>query len=387
MYIRQLRVTNYRSLKDVRIGDLTPFVILYGENDSGKSNILSFVEQVFAQKYEVDVTELPGDEEESVRRPSGFWRGEIANFSDNFFQNSSEPITFSILIRYNRSDIRAMSSLSQEFLDELPPRRKFDSLKIEGQIEQLSSADRARIVLLRAEFNQKLFFDSELPDEHRFLPDFNLESGQSLDVFDKIMGELNGAFLRIPSNRFLTTEQELPRDSEAHLRPGSFKNWLFQNSIDRNAEELFRRIAEQFTSNPFEHGRISIARMDDNEIEVLVEDSHGLKLPIGRKGTGVQQILIILAYIARSSSPLVGIEELEINLSPKSQAAIFNSLFELVHHTQASPINQVFLTTHSPQIAKRDEAERRGVWMENGETKAKKPSEAEVTNFFSRIIF
>jgi len=383
MHIRQLQVKNYRSLKEVRIGDLSPLVVLYGENDSGKSNILSFLELVFEQKYEEDTRETTGL---VVKRPRGFWRGEIDNFSDNFYLNSGEPITFSILIRFDRREILGNSFLSQQFLNELPPKRRFDSLKLEGMIEQIGNTNRAKMVLLNAEFNKRLFYNSELEEDAKFLPDFDLESGPSLDTFNVIMGQLDDAFLRIPSNRFLTSEQEISRNEKAKLMPHSFKNWLFQNSVNRDTEELFRRISSQFSSSPFEYGRISIARVGDDEIELLIADEH-LKLPIGRKGTGVQQILLILSYVAESSSPLVGIEEMEMNLSPKSQAAIFSSLHQLIYRTEASPINQIFLTTHSPHIAKRDEAQRRGVWMESGETKVKKPSEAEVKDFFENIIF
>jgi hypothetical protein len=62
--------------------------------------------------------------------------------------------------------------------------------------------------------------------------------------------------------------------------------------------------------------------------------------------------------------------------------AVFNILFDLVYKDKNGMINQVFLTTHSPFIAKRDQASRRGVWIENNKTVVKIPSEAEVTEFF-----
>ena len=90
-----------------------------------------------------------------------------------------------------------------------------------------------------------------------------------------------------------------------------------------------------------------------------------------------------MSYIAKSNSPFIGIEELEINLSPKSQTALFNSLFDLIYKTPDSPIQQVFLTTHSPHIANRNEANRRGVRMDNnGNSILAKPSDEEVKEFF-----
>jgi AAA15 family ATPase/GTPase len=380
MYIRQLSVANYRSLKNVSIGSLSPLVVLYGNNDTGKSNVLSLLELIFRQKYFEDITEVPGGEELPPKRLGGFWRGEIDNFSDNFYQCRNDPITFSINIRFHRQEIRTIRSLPKEFLNGLSANDRFDHLLIEGQIEPIG-ADRARMSLLNAQFDQKKFYDDNLPDASKFLPEFKLNSTQARDVFDKIMGMLDGAFLRVPTGRFLSAEKEFPRSQEADLAPGSFKNWLFQASIHRNREQLFRQVSEQFSASPFEYGRISFARAGTEEIEAFVEDQYGLKLPIGRKGTGVQQILIILSYVAQSRSPLIGVEELEINLSPRAQTSIFDSLFRLVN-TAESPIKQIFLTTHSPHIARRDEAQRRAVFMENGETKIKRPSEAEIEGFF-----
>lgn len=383
MYIRQLRVTNYRSLKTFRLGELKPFVVLYGENDCGKSNVLFFLEQVFRQKYMEEVTELAEEERKTPMTPRGFWRGEINDFTDNFFKNSGDPITFSILIRFYRDEILRITTLPKDFLKALPGNRPFDHLMIEGQIKQIDNGERANMLLNRAEFNKKVFFERENEHTLRYLPDFGLETGEALDVFNNIMGKLDDAFLRIPNNRYLVQEKEMKRNEQAELNPSFFKNWLFQRSVDRETQGLFRQISQQFSLAPFEYGRISISRVGDSEIEILVENRDGLKLPIGRKGTGVQQILTILSYINRFSSPLVGIEELEINLSPKSQTHIFNSLLSLVNNKKLSRINQIFLTTHSPHIARRNDASRRGVWMdEKGETKASKPSEDKVEDFF-----
>jgi hypothetical protein len=43
---------------------------------------------------------------------------------------------------------------------------------------------------------------------------------------------------------------------------------------------------------------------------------------------------------------------------------------------------QIIFSTHSPPIGKRNEAQRRGVRMDKGETIVKKPSEAKATDFF-----
>ena len=379
MYIHQFSVKNYRSLKDVRVGGLSKAVIFYGDNDSGKSNVLSFLEIVFQSKYFEDITEVP-EEKFVQKKPSGFWQGQIDNFSNNFYLNSQDPITFTVLIKIERSELLEHVKLPESFTKMLPKNHRKDVLKLEGKIVQ-TSEDRAEMSLIRAEFNQKVFYDGTKKNPE-FLPGFeDLSAAEKRNVFDSVMNRLDNAFLRIPPDRFLHDEQEEHRDNKVNLSPKTLKNWLFQSSHDQHAEQIIREITRKFNSDPFNHGNVSIVRVDKNEIEAFVEDNSGLKLPIDRRGSGVQQILMILAYIAQSNSPFVGVEELEINLSPKTQSLIFNDLFELVN-SKNSPIKQIFLTTHSPHLAKRNDAQRRGVWMDNGETKVKKPSEAEMNDFF-----
>ncbi|MCX6376171.1 MAG: AAA family ATPase, partial [Armatimonadetes bacterium] len=50
MRIRQLNVKGYRSLRDVVLTGLGDFTVIYGDNNTGKSNVLAFLEMVFAPK-------------------------------------------------------------------------------------------------------------------------------------------------------------------------------------------------------------------------------------------------------------------------------------------------------------------------------------------------
>jgi AAA15 family ATPase/GTPase len=384
MQIQSFKVENYRSLKDVNIGNLSSMVIFYGHNDSGKSNILSFLDIIFRSKYIRELTTTSTETLEQIR-PTGFWRGEIDDFTNNFYLNNSEPITFSVVVKFDRKEILAIPGLPKRFNEILPLNKNTDVLKINGQIVQKTS-DKAEISLLDAEFNQMKFYDTNLnPEPHRYLPGYSdplISQAEKRDIFDKVMSRLDNVFLMVPTNRFLSTEHEQPRTNETiQLSPNTIKNWLFHNTHNRDKEKIVRKILEQFNSDPFNHGRISTIRQGENDIEAYVEDKNELKLPVGRRGSSVQQILIILSYINQSNSSIIGIEELEINLSPKTQSLIFDNLLRLVN-IKDGYVKQIFLTSHSPHIAKRNEAARRGVWMENGETKVKKPSEADIESFF-----
>lgn len=297
MHIHQFSVKNYRSLKDVSVGDLSSAVIFYGENDTGKSNLLSFLEIVFKQKYTEEITEAPG-EKFSQRKPSGFWRGQIDNFSNNFYLNNLKPIIFTVLMKIERSELLVQKRLPKKFISILPTSHQEDVLQIEGKIVSISE-DRADMSLTAANFNQKVFY-SETKTGPAFLQDevFNsLSLAEKTDVFNTVFNMLDNAVLRIPPDRFLSQELEEPRDKKVVLSAKSLKNWLFQSVHDQNAEKTIREIIRQFNSKPFNHGNVSIVRVGNNEIEAFVEGKKGLKLPIGRRGSGVQQILTILVTI------------------------------------------------------------------------------------------
>jgi hypothetical protein len=311
MYIRQVSVTNYRSLKNVQIGSMTPFTIFYGPNDSGKSNILAFLDLLFSLKKPEDMSGVSEVEDMQAPppRPGVFWRGEIENFGDNFFRNERKEIDFSVLIRFSRSEINNNHSIPDSFRALLPPRQRYDHLDLKGKIVP-EAGHLAKMVLLSAKFDHLTFFSRKSDETPIYLSGFSIPDEQKLSLFDTIMGPLNNCFLKVPATRYLINEVEEDRKKRVDLISNTFKNWLFQTSLDRTDEQTFKRIRDQFNSEPFKHGRISIARTGQNEIEIFVEDEANLKLPIERKGSGVQQILMILTYIAKSDSPIIVLRSL-----------------------------------------------------------------------------
>jgi predicted ATPase len=342
---------------------------------------LSFLEVVFQEKYHEQITQAPG-ETFDIRRPTGFWNGQIDNFSNNFYRNNKQPITFAVIIKIERSELEKLAKFPKKFTETLPKNHDEDVLKIEGRIDSIGE-DRAEMSLTSAELNQRKFYDGT-QESPEYLPhkDFDdLSQAEKRNIFDAIMNSLDNAFVRIPADRFLSQEQEEPRENMVELSSKTLKNWLFQSSHDQNSEQLVRDIVSQFNGKPFNYGVVSLVRVGKNEIEAFVEAKDGLKLPIGRRGSGVQQILTILAYVTKAKSPFVAIEEAEMNLSPASQKDLVTSLLKLVQ-SKSSVVRQIIFTTHSPQIGKRNEAQRRWVSMERGGTKVTKPSEAEIRDFF-----
>ena len=68
-------------------------------------------------------------------------------------------------------------------------------------------------------------------------------------------------------------------------------------------------------------------------------------------GSGLQQVLFLIANIVYNSYKIIGVEEIELNLSPEAQKRVFETLKSLVYKTKL--INQVLVTSHSPYFRNR----------------------------------
>lgn len=386
MYIKKFSVQNYRSLENVSVSGLSPQVILFGDNDTGKSNVLAFLELLFQRKYIIDMTVTSSDDNRESKIPSDFWLGYIDDFSDNFCYANDDPISFSVTICFNDDEL---NHLPAEVNSTKHKDQTEHVLKISGQIARTEFHDRAEIILQNVEFDLKLIFDGSKQDIEKYLPEFGLSQTEMIQVFEQLMSPLNDSFLRIPADRFIKKEGENNnKDQEISLSAETFKNWLFSINLDRDKETIYQDIVKQFNSQPFQKGRLSIARVKENNLEIFVEDQLGHKLPIGSKGTGVQQILIILAYLAQSKAFFVGIEEIEVNLSPQTQKSIFDTIINLVQLPQAR-VSQMFFITHSQIIASRRvheiEIEKRQVTITDGKTSIEKPTDQNLTDFFNPL--
>ncbi|MBW8011818.1 MAG: ATP-binding protein [Chloroflexi bacterium] len=377
MRINGFSVNKFRSLNNFNIDELSSKVLLFGDNDTGKSNILAFLEMVFMEKYSEDITDVPDEGKESSRRiPTGFWRGIVEGFSYNYFLNAEELINFSILISFSKNEITNLKDLPLDFLASFPESKDDYFLEIFGVIHPLD-IDRSQMELVRVTFDGEDFYNSSNDPDDQYLAGFeDIVLPDSRNIFQVLMMSMNNCFLRVPALRFLRSEEELNRhEGNVLLSADNFKNWLFQINLNNKTHSIYQKIIDDFSSPPIGRGNISIARVSEKAIELFVEGEKGLILPIGRKGTGIQQLLVILAYIAQTESSIIGIEEIELNLSPSTQKEILRIMVNLVD-TPDYPLNQLFLTTHSRIIAGESDIDKRIVALnENGETRVDRPGD------------
>jgi AAA ATPase domain len=163
---------------------------------------------------------------------------------------------------------------------------------------------------------------------------------------------LTDSFQLVGTDRSMTTEKlkisEIPQD---FLKPSSFKRFLYRLSTSRDTYEVFKEINQRFRDKPFLFGDISFSiDPGTEEIEIMIEKS-AARLPLTRLGSGLQQTLFLLANISYYKKKMIGVEEIELNLSPAGQRRLFENIKSLVY--QANLIGQSLVTSHSPYFQNR----------------------------------
>jgi hypothetical protein len=380
MYISSFAISGYRSLKNVKITGMLRLCIFHGLNNSGKSNILSAMEVIFRRKLLVDETTIT--EVTKHERQGSFWQGRITGFRDNFYSNERDDITFTVSVTFADEELTFLKDTLKELHPSLAKPGHDKVLALTGRIKYVDD-ETADMVLERAVFNKShVVFDVDGAGKKVFFPKpARLSADQRLAYFERLMNLLADSFVLLPSDRYLTTESALEElKSIVPLSPQTFKKWLFRLSLSRYGHSAFEEITATFASAPFSIGEIGFSKERD-EIDIMVKERK-VRLPIGRLGSGHQQILYIIANLVLNKGKMLGIEELEINLSPTAQKVLFESLKKQIFQG-TSLVTQIIITSHSKYFSGRRDVRCYGV-EHNGEHTIVNPwSQAKKADFFS----
>lgn len=381
MYISSLSISGYRSLKDVNITGMLPVCIFHGLNNSGKSNILSAMETIFRRKVLVEETMVA--EVTKHEREGSFWQGRINQFRDNFYGGGKEDITFSVSVTLADGELAFLKEILGQLHASLSKPGHNKILALSGRIKYVDD-DAADIVLERAVFNKHyVVFETDGGGKKGFFPKLaKLTAEQRLAYFEQLMNLLADSFTLVPSDRYLTSETAFEESKQANpFSPMTFKNWLFRLDLSRSGHAAFEEIKAMFAKNPFSIGEIGFSKERD-EIEIMVQEPK-VRLPIGRLGSGHQQFLYIIANLVLNKRKMLGIEELEINLSPTAQKMIFEKLKKHIY-SGSDLVSQAIITSHSDYFKGRGDVRCYGVEHNGAHTVVKPWSQANRGKFFSR---
>lgn len=353
MIIIDFSVKGFRSLEDISITNFKEINVFFGDNNSGKSNILESIETMF----KVEQKDLP---------INGFYHGALNSFVDNFNIKNDGTISKSIYlnckIALSVKDIEKLPVLAI-FLKQngiFSKRKQF--LELEIEITPVNSFIANRVLKI-AKINSNIMYDDSIPQPGSFFP--NLADVKKEDS-EKAVGELIfyliNSFNKIHTGRFPeSSENNEELDLSSVVSIQGFKSW-FRAIIESRGDnyKIYQKIQTWFNQKPFEYGKIR-PMFSGGKTGILVTDPSGRELMLERLGTGVQQILILLSQISdrvrTNNAKIFGIEELELNLSPNMQRETLKVLKGMVKAADISGFEQLFLTTHSPYLCNRDYAE------------------------------
>jgi predicted ATPase len=381
MYISGLSISGYRSLKDVEIRDMLPVCIFHGLNNSGKSNILSALETLFRRKEVVEETVV--SEVTTHKRKGSFWQGRITGFRDNFYKNGKSDITFSVSVAMTHTELKFMADVLEELNANLVKTDREKIVTLSGKISYVDE-DNAEMVLGQVVIGKNnVIFQVDGGGKKAFFPKLTkLTAEKRLASFEALMDRLADSFVLLQSDRYLTVEQALDGAGElSSLTSKTFKRWLFHLSLDRSGYSTFEAIKFMFGSDPFSIGELGFSK-DNQELEIMVKGRQ-VRLPIGRLGSGHQQILYIVANLVLNKGKMLGIEELEINLSPAAQKVVFEKIKNHIFKS-GDLVTQVIITSHSNYFSGRKDVRCYGV-EHNGEYTTVSPwTKTKRAGFFGR---
>lgn len=408
MKITRLKIQNYKSIHEGTISELSKVNMIFGHNNSGKSNVLKFVDLIFKPKIQTDESPSYDKSRVNVRglqaeASAPFWQGIIANHPFIFRNNNwNEPILFEVDVEVGTiffSKIKNYAELNSFFFKDTDVK-----VTIKGKITGLD-VDTSQIALEEVLINDTIVFKND-PQEYfgtiKSAEDLQGIKDKGFEIIPDLLNTFSNSVLLLDNDRYFQPEIEDSND-ELELKNTNFINWFHNLSMNNERHSEYVGILKDIakfapsgdaefkaseTNSPFKNFKFDFYRAV-GEIHLMLTNDRNERLPLQNFGTGIQQILFILAKIAEKKPKIVLIEELELNLSPKYQAEFINHLLLKYIQETDCELKQLFFTTHSPLLCYRSDFKIYNVKIEGGgKTEVKKLGNIQevISSFYSKEV-
>ena len=366
MKIKEINIKKFKSFKELNFNPDHSFGVvnmIYGYNNSGKSNLMKFLYLIFKKKYGGKIITLTEDDgtERKVSRfeddTQNFWEGQLVDSPFLFTNNDiTKKVWFSVKIEEGRVSLPEISELSKLYNDD-------NIFIIEGEFEYKDYGV-SNVNLLKCSLNGIEIFGNEM-----YFGNTGPLKGNSV-VFNQLLSTFNNSVLLIDSDRYFGHESDKPKKRE--LTPKNFKNWLYQLYLDPASYKQYMNLLSSLESfkpkasgskplftnnlNNYPLNNIDLGFSKNKDVLTIMLNKNG-RYPIENYGTGIQQLMYILAKFINTNPKVVLIEELELNLSPEYQKEILNYLKSLTDNSLYN-LEQIIFTSHSSYMAKNDKVDR-----------------------------
>lgn len=331
MWLDGIRIRNYRSFdasgEGIILENFGKVNLFVGKNNSGKSNILSFINNLTQALYPPPSSPFeffgPNDHYDYKRE------NEI-DFSIQYLKNSQLDLILNTIPKSYRELFNGAEQLLIDYkYDNKLKQYSFNSEK-NASLKMIVNESELQQLILK-EFHVS---GGYLENLKMFVAKWNLPLDQNIciiNTFRRIEGNRNG--IDKNSDRY---KAEIYNGFDLIDRLDSLKH---PKAINRADKQKFEAINE-FVKD--------ILNKKDLEIEISNDDGYGKELsiilegkqyPLENLGTGIHQLIILAATVTVLENYIICIEEPEIFMHPELQKKFIRYLFKTK--------NQYFIATHS----------------------------------------
>ncbi len=333
MRIKCFAVSGFKNFtQEVVLDDMGEICVIHGENNVGKSNLLEAMQLFFGLLSEDSIKNGDSKQLTEILKQLGFELRNILNLVQPI------PIVLQAIFSLNPIEIK----------------NKAEELSFVPLLQ--SSETQPHEILIEIKINHSQIrtnIDFQLENSLRTI--FEVESSfldavvlaAISDTFSPLTQKVYDNFILIGTDRRISIDEA---DTVREIIPQPLRLALYD--IKESFEpmiakrwKLFVKTMSRFNDILGEGEFVALYDRHANKAD-LVFDTGDKRIPVNLLGSGIQQVVALIARLLVSNATFVAIEEPELNLRYTLQLRLYEVFKEIV--ADPAGVNQIFLTSHSP---------------------------------------